>query len=275
MKDLEVVQKNELIILKEIKRICEKYNLTYYLSSGSLLGAIRHGGFIPWDDDIDVEMPLQDYRKFLKIWNTELDKKFFLQNFSTDYNDNQGFTKIRMNNTTFMPVHHTKHYIHHGFWVDIFPVIRVPKNEKLFALKKKIVMLSNYVQIGNFMDANENEFKSKLGSFRYSVIRNFNKLPIRFRILIHKFLLFFVLRKPKQEKCLALMWTTLDRLPKNIYNDLENYIFVDDYFKIPKKYHVYLKMMYGDYMKLPAVEDRQAHGSMIVDESKNFVEYLK
>ena len=67
MKDLATIQKNELIILKEIKRICDKHKIIYYLSSGTLLGAIRHGGFIPWDDDIDIEMPLPDYKRFLRV----------------------------------------------------------------------------------------------------------------------------------------------------------------------------------------------------------------
>ena len=84
MKDLATIQKNELIILKEIKRICDKHKIIYYLSSGTLLGAIRHGGFIPWDDDIDIEMPLPDYKRFLKVCETELDKRFFLQNYKTD-----------------------------------------------------------------------------------------------------------------------------------------------------------------------------------------------
>ena len=132
MKDLATIQRNELIILKEIKRICDKHQITYYLSSGTLLGAIRHGGFIPWDDDIDIEMPLLDYRRFLKLCETELDNRFFLQNYKTDPNDHQAFTKIRMNNTTFMPVHHKHHHIHHGFWVDVFPVVKLP-SQKLYS----------------------------------------------------------------------------------------------------------------------------------------------
>ena len=154
MKDLNTIHKNELIILKEIKRICQKYEITYYLSSGTLLGAIRHNGFIPWDDDIDIEMPLPDYNRFLKVCETELDKRFFLQNYKTDPNDHQAFTKVRMNNTTFMPVHHTMHHIHHGFWIDIFPVVKLPRSKLFQSVNKKLIRISNYVQMGDFIKAN-------------------------------------------------------------------------------------------------------------------------
>lgn len=275
MKDLEIIQKNELIILKEIKRICDKHNITYYLSSGTLLGAIRHGGFIPWDDDIDVEMPLPDYRRFLKICKNELEDRFFLQNYKTDPNDHQSFTKIRMNNTTFMPVHHTKHHIHHGFWLDIFPVVSIPKSEGLLKLKKKIVQISNYCQIGDFMLANYDEFYGFMGPKLFKMVLIFNKLPMRFRQLVHTLLLSFVCSKPKADHRLALIWTTIDELPENIYEELIDYTFEDDKFKIPKKFDAYLTKMFGDYMQFPPEDQRKGHGTFIVDENKDYTHYLQ
>ena len=93
------LQKCELEILKEFDRICKKNNLSYSLNSGTMLGAIRHKGFIPWDDDIDVMMPAKDYKKLCKIAPKQLDSKFFLQ---TSYTDNwyPSIAKIRMNGTT-------------------------------------------------------------------------------------------------------------------------------------------------------------------------------
>lgn len=73
----EIIQKNLLVLLKEIRRICEKYDIEYFLEAGTLIGAIRHNGFIPWDDDCDVSMTVPNYKKFLKICENELGPEFF------------------------------------------------------------------------------------------------------------------------------------------------------------------------------------------------------
>ena len=83
--DLRKLQMIELEMLLEIDRICRKHNIEYFLSSGSLLGAVRHGGFIPWDDDLDIYMMRKEYERFLDICRTELNaEKFFMQTYETD-----------------------------------------------------------------------------------------------------------------------------------------------------------------------------------------------
>lgn len=276
MKDLAIIQKNELVILKEIKRICEKHSIVYYLSSGTLLGAIRHNGFIPWDDDIDVEMPLPDYKRFIEICKSELDNRFFLQNYLTEPNFHHGFTKIRMNNTTFIPAHHTKYHIHQGFWVDVFPVVKVPKNKLFFNFCKKLVVVSNYIQIGDFIHANYQEFEKKLGTIGINCILAFNKLPIKIRVNFHKMILSIILRKPKMNRPLGIFWTTIDSIPPNTYCDLMNWRFEDDYFNIPKEYDSYLRHLYGDYWILPPENEQVGHGgNFYVDEKKDYKDYLK
>lgn len=275
MQGLETIQKNELIILKEIKRICVKYRITYYLSSGTLLGAIRHGGFIPWDDDIDVEMPLPDYKRFLKACEKELDERFFLQNYKTDPNDYQAFTKIRMNHTTFMPSHHTKHHIHHGFWVDIFPVVKLPKSRVIQSINRKLIQISNYVQMGDYIIANYDEFYNKLGRLCIMMVLAINKLPITLRKKLHSLILFPVMKKPQHDKLLANVWTTYDFLPTNIFEELIEWKFEDDFFMIPKRYDEYLTKMFNDYMTLPPESERVGHGTFIVDENNDYSIYLE
>ena len=84
MPTLREIQLFELQMLKDVVKVCDDNNITYIISSGTLLGAVRYGGFIPWDDDIDIDMPLPDYKKFLKIAQRELGEKYFVQNYKTD-----------------------------------------------------------------------------------------------------------------------------------------------------------------------------------------------
>ena len=274
MKDLKTIQRNELIILKEIKRICVKFDITYYLSSGTLLGAVRHKGFIPWDDDIDIEMPLKDYKRFIEICKTELNSRFFLQNYKTEMNDYHAFTKVRMNNTTFLPSHHKKYHIHHGFWVDVFPVVNMPKNRLLQIIKKKILMVSNYIQIGDYVLANYDEFRKKLGEIGITAVLAFNKLPVNLRVKLHTILLLPIMRNPKKNHPLAIVWTAYDALVPNTFVNLVDLEFEDELFKCPQNYDNYLKNMFGDYMQLPPESERNGHGSFIVYENKDYSEFI-
>lgn len=198
----------------------------------------------------------------------------FLQNYKTDPNDHQAFTKIRMNNTTFMPVHHTKHHIHHGFRVDVFPIISIPRIEKIFKFKKKVLQISNYVQMGDFILANYDEFSEKLGKKLIKIVLLFNKLPNGIKICTHSLLLSIVYRKPKINHRISNVWTTLDEVPINTFCELIEYKFEDDYFNIPKDYDSYLNTMFGNYMQLPPEDQRGGHGSMIVDENSSYISYL-
>ena len=92
----------ELEILKEFIGVCANLNLRYFLAGGSVLGTIRHNGFIPWDDDIDVIMPRKDYEIFLEKGQSLMQKQFFIQTYKTEPDYVMGFAKIRNSNTTFI-----------------------------------------------------------------------------------------------------------------------------------------------------------------------------
>lgn len=98
---LRKLQLLELKVLLEFKRICEKHQIQYFLMWGTLLGAVRHQGFIPWDDDIDVGMLRSEYVKFLAICNEELSQDFFLQTFESDKTYVNSFAKLRLNGTEY------------------------------------------------------------------------------------------------------------------------------------------------------------------------------
>lgn len=117
--------------------LCKKHALTYWIDFGTLLGAVRHKGFIPWDDDLDVSMPIEDYRKFLQIAQQELPRDIFLQTSVTDPTFKESFAKLRDCYSTITENHETeewlkKHSYHRGIFIDIFPSALYPRMPRLF-----------------------------------------------------------------------------------------------------------------------------------------------
>lgn len=132
MNDLRTLQLAELEILKEIKRVCEKNDIRYFLIGGTLLGAVRTGKFIPWDDDIDIGMLREDFDKFERIANSALDKKYFFQTPNTDEEcGTYCCGRVRLEGSTFASNSTPRHWKHNGIFVDILPYDKVIKN-KLF-----------------------------------------------------------------------------------------------------------------------------------------------
>lgn len=131
----------ELEILNKIDEICKKYNLSFQLSGGTLLGAVRHKGFIPWDDDIDLTMIREDYDKFIQVAQKELGDEYFLQCYDTD-DCYFPFIKIRKNNTVFNENLIAHLDCHKGIFVDIFPFERID-NPHSFVLKLRAMMVKN------------------------------------------------------------------------------------------------------------------------------------
>ena len=124
MVDKKILRKAQLIMLDElieVDRICKKYNISYWLDSGTLLGAVRHKGFIPWDDDIDICMLQEDYEKFFSIAKKELNDKYFLQVKETDEMTTSPYMKVRHRDSILIEENFTeKEKFHQGIFLDIF-----------------------------------------------------------------------------------------------------------------------------------------------------------
>lgn len=118
--DIRELQKIEYKMLKDVTDMCDANGIIYFLSDGTLLGAARHQGFIPWDDDIDICMDVKNYRKFLRIAPKKLPNKYFVQNYKTDHKVGVKWTKVRINGTTSMERAMTNYDIHYGICMDIF-----------------------------------------------------------------------------------------------------------------------------------------------------------
>src|SRR5690606_2891856 len=137
----------QLEILIEFDRICKKNNIKYQLFAGTLLGAVRHKGFIPWDDDIDVCLLRKDYNKFIQACKTDLDSRSFLQTYVTDKNCIIQFAKLRKNNTLFLESGISDCKTHHGIFIDIFPLDNVLPNTFCGKMQQKLLYIIGRINL--------------------------------------------------------------------------------------------------------------------------------
>ncbi len=154
------IQLIELEMLNEVDRICKKHGIRYYLCGGTLLGAVRHSGFIPWDDDLDIFFPRKDYIKFAEIAPKELPDTMFYQDWHNEFDYPYNFAKIRMNGTKFCQNEIQHLNMHQGIFIDIFPLDSVPVNEK-----ERTKYLTKVTRLKTLMAVRYMSFK-KNGSLR-------------------------------------------------------------------------------------------------------------
>lgn len=253
-----------LEILNDFDTFCKENNIKYNISSGTALGAVRHGGFIPWDDDIDVDMHINEFKKFEKIWKKKGNKeKYFLQTKSSEPNLTGGFFRIRMNNTTCMLEREFNISMHLGIPLDIFPYFNAPKS-RFF---QKIIKF--------FYDLSE-KFASL--NARYYKLNKFFKISTVFitNLLFSIVCLISELSSKSGVIYYPSMFTNKDLFfdksylepPKPI--DFENLNVMG-----PNKNHEYLNWAYGNYMELPPEDKRCSHGVWILDTENDYREYLK
>ena len=139
------IQKLEIEIIKEIDRIAKKYNINYFLIAGSLIGCIRNGGFIPWDDDLDISMPRKDYEKFIEVCKYELNDRFILDSRENNIYYYRLAAKVRIKNTKYIQDDLINYKGNQGIWVEkivvfIFSIFSI---KKLNNLQKKIMTKNN------------------------------------------------------------------------------------------------------------------------------------
>lgn len=268
MKLLERVWKVELTILDEIDRICRKHELRYSLAYGSMIGAVRHRGFIPWDDDVDIIMPRSDYNRFIELWEKEKSEGFFLQNKFIENGFTQNFTKIRKDKTTFLQSKQDiEAKMHTGIFVDIFPGNCVAPTK----YARKIQFICSAV---NLLYARGKTSKSNFFTVLVEKILLFlpNKVKMKIYALTDRYL-----QKYSDESCGYFFPSTIEwarkSYPSGIFEDLIEVEFAGRKYLCLKDYDKILTYEYGDYMKLPPVEKRVlAHHPILINFEKNYDE---
>lgn len=251
-------------ILKEVHGICEKHGLKYFLDGGTLLGAVRHKGFIPWDDDMDIGMMRSDYEKFLEIAKKELPDYLFLQTFETDdkYDIYQVPCKIRYNGTILIEKGIAENpEMHNGVYIDVFPYDSLPKKDFIYKLQRTLSynVLKSFVRIREKPE--KLSIKNRITFTFYRVVRAL--FPYKRRKKFFDFLISWNdINSPYMGYGLDTIWSEYVYKKKD-YFELEKLEFEGCQFYGPKNPDVILTRLYGDYMRLPKEEDRQWHAKVI------------
>ena len=255
--EIRELQNAILIIAKEIADICSKHNIKYYMTGGTMLGAVRHKGFIPWDDDFDLMMTRSEYNRFIDVCRNELNTdKFFLQTVDTEEQYCQCFLKIRLNNTRIVESATKDINIHQGVFVDIFPLDEITSNKFRGKVHKKfcsIVSAMLWIKCG---------YPSN--GILYGVLKI---LSIPFSKKMLKKLQTRVITKFNGRNTGVFFNSAFPLLnyPKKWLERVREYEFEDTSFIGVEDYDEFLRTMYGDYMKLPPDSDRLAHTAYPVD----------
>lgn len=251
-------------ILKDVHDICERHDLKYFLDAGTLLGAVRHKGFIPWDDDMDIGMLREDYEKFIEIAKKELPDHLFLQTFETDdkYDIYQVPCKIRYNGTILIEKGISENSeMHNGVYIDVFPYDSLPKSKFIYKIQRMLSynVLKSFIRIREIPD--NLTFKNEITHTFYKII--IKAFPYKRRKKFFDFLVKWNdVNSPYMGYGLDTVWSEYIYKKEDYFN-LEKLEFEGNYFYGPKNYHAILTQLYGDYMILPKEEDRQWHAKEI------------
>ena len=259
--DLRTVGRLQLEILDEVHRICQKHHIAYYMIGGTLLGAVRHKGFIPWDLDIDIAMPRADYERFKAVSQSEMAEQYSYMDYLSHRNYMRPHALVVRNDTKI----HLKYdgvnpkMFDLGVYIDIFPLDYAPDDEKL--REKQAKKLKNIRKLKDHRIPYCYSFRPWRRYVHYGISFLLSWIPVR-RINQYQQELMKKYHNEKT-KCICSMASQYayekQCMPLEIYGTPTLLEFEGRTFYAPEQYTEYLTRLYGDYMQLPPEEKRQAN----------------
>ncbi len=265
----------ELEILEQFQKICEQLHLRYFCVFGTALGAIRHKGFIPWDDDLDVGMPREDYDIFLEKAQALLPPNYFVQNHLVEKEYCLPFCKIRRSDTTFLLESSKNCRINHGVFMDIFPLDGYPDNKfSEFVFKWKRLVYNTYIHNGGKIDPNH----SMLNKLLIAVGKCFTGKLTPWEATVRKDKL--VRKMPyATSKRVGVMVDdnpVKETVPKDYFGDGVMVEFEGRQVPVPADWDSFLRHGYGDYMTPPPEADRvPLHTCVVIDLDRPYTDYVQ
>lgn len=255
-KELKQIQEIQIELIGEVKRICKKCGIHFCMVGGTMLGAVRHKGYIPWDDDADIGFLRTEYEKFREACKTELNhEKYYMQDLRDTEGYRWGYGKLRRKNTEFVRLNQEFMPYEQGIFIDLMPFDNVPD----FWLMRKVHFFHCFLyrklfwaEVGSRIEEN------LILRIVYKVLR---RIPMK--KIIKNYQCFIDTGQGKKTKLVRILTFPT---PKGIYGydrkwytQLASYKFSETFLPGARDYDGYLRTKYGDYMNLPPAEERKTH----------------
>lgn len=237
--EIRAIQLEELGILKEIERIAQKYGVIYYLAYGSVIGAVREKGFIPWDTDADIMIDINSYERFETALERELDPKYKLKNYRTDPSSSLLFSRVVLSHEAGIVIH-----------VDLFPMVGAPKGKLKQRLFIKTARLINQLFFVKQVDPKFN-YRAQKKKRSFATLLKLIVRPIPTSLLIYSYKKLAKLYPVKDATHLFNLGGTYgekELILKKWLSEPVYLTFETEKLPLPKEYELYLTFIYGDYM---------------------------
>ena len=259
--ELKAIHSLELEALTVIDQICRKHAIKYTLIGGSLLGAIRHNGFIPWDDDVDIAMLRDDLEKFKLICKTELPSKYFYQDMNTDPEYLYLFDKIRINNTLFKEYYLAECNINHGVFIDIFPADNVSDKKSEDKKQFNSFILLRHMFMAKYLSVKARKGKKKIiaGLIKYLIPNNTKNIRNKAFDIMCK----YDKEKTKEVRLFPITYAKKDVYCRKFFEEVEDHKFENHNFLISKYYEQMLVNDYGNWRELPPKNQRVTQHNLV------------